>query len=33
MTFFDQSGELTKSNLCPDFPTVIEPYRKSPQVS
>jgi hypothetical protein len=23
MTFLDASGELNKSNLCPDFPAVI----------
>jgi Uma2 family endonuclease len=31
MTFFDKSGELNKSKLCPDFPPVIEVYRKSQQ--
>ena len=29
MTFFDASGELNKSNLCPDFPALIQPYRQA----
>jgi Uma2 family endonuclease len=29
MTFFDASGEVNKSNLCPDFPALIQPYRQS----
>jgi Uma2 family endonuclease len=29
--FFEGSGELNKSKLCPDFPAVIELYHKSQQ--
>ena len=28
MTFFGRAGEMTKSEICPDFPAVIQPYRR-----